>query len=89
MSKVRMPKETAKKPKQTYFNINWLNEFEWVEKGSSNILFGCKWCNKSDLKLLNMGKGALTKHVSTGMHERTEQHQNAMNMQQMFRCVGV
>ena len=78
MSKVRMPKETAKKPKQTYFNINWLNEFEWVEKGSSNILFGCKWCNKSDLKLLNMGKGALTKHVSTGMHERTEQHQNAI-----------
>ena len=79
MSKVKEPK----KPKQTYFNLNWLKEFEWLKQGGSNTLFGCKWCNKSDLKLGNIGKRALQSHMKSQNHETTKGHQEAI--QNFFR----
>ena len=71
MSKVN----DAKKQKQTYFNLDWLNQFQWVKQGSNKTLFGCKWCNKSDLRLGNIGKRALRSHMKAQCHDDAKKHQ--------------
>ena len=67
MSKVKVDK--GKKPaKQTYFNLRWLKDYEWVKQGDNKTLFGCKRCGKTNYKLNNMGERALKSHMKANAH---------------------
>ena len=76
MSKVKK-KKTAK---QTYFNLLWLNEHEWLKQGDNRTLFGCKRCAKTDLKLGNMGLRAVVSHMKSRSHLKAEDvHKSVQN----------
>ena len=71
MSKVK--KDKVKKPvKQSYFQLAWLNNYDWLKKGDDPTKFGCKRCCKTDLKLANMGIGALGSHIKSKTHMKAE-----------------
>ena len=81
MSKVKK-KKTAK---QTYFNLLWLNEHEWLKQGDNRTLFGCKRCAKTDLKLGNMGLRAVVSHMKSRSHLKAEDvHKNVHKSVQNF-----
>lgn len=54
---------TKRKLKRTYFNTNWLNQYDWIaEVKDDRTKFRCNVCNKN-YTLSNMGVAALLKHI--------------------------
>ena len=72
-----MSKQKNQKQKQTYFNVNWMQEEElkhWLTKGTDDNHFGCQWCNQTKLKLGNMGERALRSHMKSDKHKKAKKH---------------